>query len=241
MMPRMLELYISPGAWGTVSTSPFCAKVAAYVKLAGIDHKLRTADFRRAPRGKIPYIRHGDTVMGDSTHIIDYLKTTFGDPLDAHLTAAQRARGHLIKRTCEESLYWVLVYSRWNREDFPKAMKGYLAGLLPGALRPMLLPMIHKKSLKQLAAQGTGRFSRADAFQRGVDDLEALAEVLGDGPFAVGDAPTSDDATLYAWLDGIHATQTDNPLTTFVRGHAGLQAYLERVRARLGAATQSDG
>ena len=39
----------------------------------------------------MPYIVDGDKKIGDSNFIIDYLKQTYGDPLNAHLTASDRA------------------------------------------------------------------------------------------------------------------------------------------------------
>lgn len=44
-----------------------------------IPHKLRTADVRTAPKGKIPYLKHGENVFGDSFFMSRYLWNTFGD------------------------------------------------------------------------------------------------------------------------------------------------------------------
>ena len=68
---------------------------------------------RAAPTKKIPYIDDGGTIIGDSGLIVDHLKKKYGDALDAKLTADQRALGHLLRRTLEESLYFVGLYARW--------------------------------------------------------------------------------------------------------------------------------
>ena len=45
--------------------------------------------------------------------------------LDAKLTPAQHATGHLVRRTLEESAYWVaVVHARWLEDD----VRGHTSG-----------------------------------------------------------------------------------------------------------------
>ena len=38
--------------------SPFCAKLEAYLRLAEVPYETRSADIRKAPRGKAPYVEY---------------------------------------------------------------------------------------------------------------------------------------------------------------------------------------
>jgi glutathione S-transferase len=70
--------------------------------------------FAAAPKGKLAYIVDGQEKIADSNFIVDYLKRSYGDPLDAKLAPAERAAGHAMKRMIEENLYWVIVAERWR-------------------------------------------------------------------------------------------------------------------------------
>ena len=99
----------------TLSTlSPPSTKLEAYLKFFKIPYEvvpvMNTDD---APRKKVPYIVVGDVKITDSDLIINYLKRTQFDP-DAKLTPEQRALGHLVQRTLEDHLYWIVVYYEFN-------------------------------------------------------------------------------------------------------------------------------
>lgn len=72
-----------------------------------------------APFGKVPYIDHDGVLVADSSIIVVCLKTHLGDPLDASLSPQDRALGHVIKRTVEEHLWWLMGRERWWSEENP--------------------------------------------------------------------------------------------------------------------------
>ena len=109
----MVTLYQFGTAW-EINPSPFCMKMETYLRLAGVPYKVRRTMPNKAPRGKLPYIEDKGRIIPDSGEIIEYLKATYGDPLDSGLTHEQRALGHLVRRTLEGSLFFVLAYSRWQ-------------------------------------------------------------------------------------------------------------------------------
>ena len=49
------------------------------------------ADVLKAPKKKLPYITDNGRTIADSGFIINYLKETYGDPLDAHLSVQEKA------------------------------------------------------------------------------------------------------------------------------------------------------
>jgi hypothetical protein len=66
---------------------------------------------QRVPRGSAFYSRR--EVFMIKLYLIDYLKVTYGDPLDGDLAPAQRAAALGFRRLIEESLYWATVCTRW--------------------------------------------------------------------------------------------------------------------------------
>jgi len=60
--------------------------------MAGLPFKVVwDTEMAKTPKGKMPYIEDGEKVIADSGIIIDYLKATYGDVLDAHLSPKEKA------------------------------------------------------------------------------------------------------------------------------------------------------
>ena len=228
-----ITLYQFPTAFGLPNASPFCLKAETYLRMAGIAHTCRNGMYlMRAPKKKLPYIDDGGRIVADTHLIIDYLKSTYGDPLDAALTPAQRARGTAILRVLEDSLYWALLYARWiDARGWPLTRKAFFAPL-PAPLRWFVPGLARRGIEKELYAQGTGRHAPQDIYAIGVEDLAALAEMLGGQPYFLGDEPSSVDAAAYAFLANILDVPLEMPLLQAARAHANLCAYCARMRAR---------
>ena len=229
----MIKLYQFAPAFGLPNMSPFCMKVENYLRMAGLPYECpRKADIFKSPKGKMPYIDDNGKVLADSTFIVDYLKATYGDKLDAKLTARQRALGVVIQRTFEESLYWPVVYSRWIEDVGFNTVKEAAFAKLGFPMR-QLIPVFARRGLrKQLHAQGTGRHSRDEIYAIGCRDVTALSELLGDQAFYLGDEPTSVDATAYAFLANLLWAPIDLPIRAHAQKLPNLEAYCQRMKAR---------
>lgn len=233
-MSDTLQFFTLPGAWGNLSASPFCGKLQTWMTLAGIDFKIRTANLPKAPNGKAPYIEFQGQTIGDSSKIIAHLQTTLGIDLDGHLTDAQRAMGHLVKRTCEEHLYWAVVYQRWFRDEGFAHTRKLLDGLAPAILLPIVRKVARGKAIKQVKGHGLGLHPEPRVCALAAEDLAALAAVLGDGPYLFGERPSSFDASLYAFTSSALRIAHPNGVTDAIKQHANLLAYIERMDAKLG-------
>ena len=229
-----LTLFQFPPAFGLPNASPFCMKVETYLRMAQIPYTCRYGMYQlRAPKKKLPYIRDANgRIVADSHLIIDYLKAKYGDPLDAALTLAQRARATLILRVLEDSLYWVLLYARWIDERGWPLTRPAFFGALPVPLR-WVIPSVARRALgQQLHAQGIGRHLPQDIYAIGAADLAALSELLGGQDYFLGAQPSSADAAAYAFLANILDVPLEVPLLQAARGYANLGAYRARMRAR---------
>jgi glutathione S-transferase len=233
----MIDLHQFPQVWG-VNASPFCLKVETYLKLTGIPHKRVPALPYRAPKGKLPYITdHGESgddtkppvVVADSGAIIDHLKATRGDRLDSSLEPDQRAQGHLIRRTLEESLFFVLLYGRWGDPAGWERTRAAFFGGMPPLVRALVPRLIRRNILGALHAQGYGRHSPDEVAAIGRADLDAVAVFLRDRRFLLGDAPTSVDAVGYGFLVNLLRVPIESPLQHHARGLGVFDRYLDRL------------
>jgi glutathione S-transferase len=224
----VIELHEFGQAWG-INPSPFCLKVEAYLRLAGIPYKpVVTLPFQ-APRGKLPFIVDGGRRIADSGHILAHLRRHTAVDLDAGLDERQRALGHLLRRSCEESLYFVLVYARWIDEAGWSVMREVVSAALPPGLRAVITPVIRRGVRKTLHAQGYGRHTRDEIYAMGAADLRSIAAVLVGRDFAVSDRPTSFDVVLYAFLTSILRPPIETPLKQAALQHPVLAEYVTRV------------
>lgn len=230
----MVTLYQFPGAFGLSSVSPFCTKVELFLRLAGLRFEVKNGDVRQSPTGKLPTARVGGELVADSGRILLACRDRLGVDLDAGQSAEQRALGHLIRRTCEEHLYWALVHFRWIDPEGWKHQETYLRDILPPVLHLVLPPVLRSGVRRSLHAQGLGRLDADAIGQAGRADVEALLTLLGAGPYALGSEPSSTDAVLGAFLWHLAATPTNNPLSRGVRQSPDAMAYLDRLLRRAG-------
>lgn len=230
----MITLHVAPTKWA-FNPSPFCEKVEVYCRLAGIPFERVHTQPVGAPRGKLPWLSDGALRVPDSGLILEYLAGRFGDRLDGALDERARAEAHLIRRTCEESLYFTIVYSRWIDPVGWAVIKPLFFGDLPPLVRDVVPGIVRRSTRQALRGQGYGRHAPEEVYALGTADLTALAAMLNGRPFAVGDHPTSCDATLYAFLLNILEAPVESPLKVAAGRYPVFADYLDRMRGVLAA------
>jgi glutathione S-transferase len=228
----MVTLYQLPGAWDVSSVSPFCVKIEAYLRMAGVPFESAFGDPRKGPRKKVPWIVDGDTTVSDSTLIVDHLKRAHGDPLDGALDPLTRSRGHALRRMLEEGTYFAMVHVRWADPAGWDEYKKFFLPFLPPVVGGAILSMVRRDILAQLREQGSGRHAPEDLYAIAARDFESVSCELGDKPFLFGDAPTSFDATAYAFVASLLGFPVDNPLKRQVEKLKNLVEYRARIESR---------
>jgi glutathione S-transferase len=229
-----ITLYQPPTRpWKTPNLSPFCTKLECYLRMTEIPYKAAKMSRSAAPKGKIPYVDFGDgKLVGDSQLIIDELEKRLaaeGKPaLDAGLSAHDVALGRIMRRALDEAFYFITIHSRWMTEDGYVAVRDAFKEFIPG----FVVPLVRRDIRKKLEAQGTGRHTNDEVMTFGAADFAAFAELLGDRPFLLGDAPRVVDCSLYAFLEATLGFPVDSPLKAQVTAHANLVAYRKRIRER---------
>ena len=226
----MIKLYRFPPLDRLPSASPFCVKLEAYFRMAGIDYEPRDmSDPRKSPKGKLPFTRDGDTVVADSAVIIDYLKSRYGDPLDKDLSAADRATALAYRRMMEEHCYFCIVQMRWARDESWAQVQSRYFSSLPLPLRWFVPGMAQKQVRRDLRGHGIGRHTDAEINAVAVEDLRAVSDLLGDKPYLLGAAPTSLDAAGYGLLSSVLFAPFALPIQAEVDELKNLAAYCERL------------
>jgi glutathione S-transferase len=221
------------GAWGLPSVSPFCLKLDAFLRMAGVPHKAVTAATPfAAPKRKAPWIDHEGKSIGDSGFIIDYVRTRFSVDPDQGLTPAERATGHALRRLIEENLYWTMVYDRWIVEANWKVFRDVVLGGVPKPVRYAIAPLARRGVRKQLMGHGIGLHSADEIAAIGRRDIDALADVLGDKPYFFGSNPGETDAVAYGQLANIMLVPIASPVKDHALSRKNLSAFLDRFRQR---------
>ncbi len=229
----MIRLHKFRAHWGLPDPSPFCVKVETYLRMADLPfERVEHATMLKAPKKKLPYLTDGARTVPDSGFILDYLKATYGDPLDGRLAVEEQARGHAVRRMLEESLYWPMVYSRWMEDRNWAVIKPLFFGGLPPIAREVLPLVARRRVRTTLWLQGMGRHSREEVYELGRQDLSALAAHLGSMPYLFGDRPTSFDAVAYGFLVNLLVPPIESPLKEHASASPHLASYCTRIRER---------
>jgi hypothetical protein len=265
---------------GVLDASPYvmyvelCCRMMgqAYTKVAAIP-----ADSRFRPRHKLPVAiihfgrrrRDGDddgaVVLDDSRKIVQEIQkqqqqidtrmdsnaTTKAALSDAHLDDDQRAMARLVENTLCQSLFWSLLYNKFDthrgRDDFRRQLVDHNVPTAP--LRRLISAMAFRQMHAQLVGQGIARYPRAEVLDKARQDLAALSCILGSKHFILdknrngihsngereeSSSPTFTDAMLYAMLVLVledEELQVDLCSAAKV-AHPNLVAFVDRMRMR---------
>ena len=230
----MLTVHGFPSMGAVASPSPFCLKLETWLRIAGIEYEAKP-DFNpmQAPKGKAPYISLPDGgFMGDSSLIIDYLREREKITLDDDLDAVQRAHTVLIQRLVEDHLYFSLLFFRWVQEEgFQILAKAYF-GRGSWFNRTIVPKLARRSVLKAANLQGVSRHSPEEVLKMAVQDFEALAAILGEKPYFLGEEPHSVDAIVYGTLANIEFGPFPGGMQDALREHENLLGYVGRMTER---------
>jgi len=229
----MITLYQFPPAFDLPNASPFCMKLELYLRMTGLPYRNRyTLELHRAPKGKLPWIDDEGTAVADTGFVIEYLKGKHGDPLDAKLDRLQRARAVAIARLLEDHLYWTVLYDRWIAAPGWQLTRPAFFGGLAWPLRA-IIPWVARRGIRaELNGHGIGRHLPEQIHALGVADVDALAALLGDQAYFLGEYPTSIDATAAAFLANILMVPLESPIKSAAASHANLSSYCQRMAQR---------
>jgi glutathione S-transferase len=226
----MLKLHVFGPYFGLPDGSPFCIKAILLMKLSGLPFEQAKMSFKKAPKGKAPYLQDGDTIVADSHFIKMHLETKHGVDFSGGYGAEDLAKGWAVARMAEEHLYFMNGYERWMvDENFWKGPYQFFADA-PAPVRPLVARLIRRSVRKMHHAQGLGRHSDAERFELAKGDFSAIEDMLGNKTYFLGDRVSGIDASVFPfiWSACCKFFKSDNG--DYVRTRPVLMAYLTRMR-----------
>ncbi|WP_150467700.1 glutathione S-transferase family protein [Francisella sp. SYW-9] len=207
------------------SCSPFCLKLELYFKTMDINYKNHfNLEFNKSPTGKMPYIETMGKKFADSNLIIKMLEQQNQAGIDDHLSLEQKAISTAFIRLCEDSLYWVGVYSRWAdksnfnwKKDFIEATK------LPKAMASIIYPVAKRNTLRQLKAVGVVNLTNDEIYSKAEENLLAISGFLNGKKHFFNDQISLVDVVVFSFVimiyDGSCGTRLQNFLSSLDIGH----------------------
>ena len=227
----MIRLFTFGPQFGLPDASPFGTKAHMLLKFAGLDYKPDLSGFKKAPKGKQPYIEDEGEIIPDSTFIRMHIEKKYGFDFDKGLDARSKGAAWAAEKLCEDHLYWVVINDRWtDKENFARGPRMFFDEF-PAPLRPIVRKIVRGQIVKSSKAHGMGRHSVAEVHSLAARGLDALSGMLGDNLYFSGDRVTGADATVFAFIDSLSCPIFDTPVVKMVEDRMNLKDYRNRMRA----------
>ena len=227
----MITVYTFGPAFAEADSSPFVIKALMLLKLSGLHHKIEVGDVRKAPKAKLPFITDNEERIADSTFIRMHLERVHGVDFSGGYNERELAVGWSVEKMLEDHLYWLVVDARWmDDQNFDKGPRAFF-NEVPAPARSLVVWMVRKEVRRNLWGQGLGRHTTDELVQLAEKDFAALATILGDKPYLLGDRPCGYDASCYGFVASALVPLFNHPVTDVVKQYPNLIAYNQRMRA----------
>ncbi|MBY0279474.1 glutathione S-transferase family protein [Candidatus Binatia bacterium] len=214
--------------------SPFCDKIRRILNVKRVPYAIeevpptKTLSVVRKlnPAGKLPFLVADGAVVADSTDIAYWLEAHHPEPRLVPEDPRERGLCHVLEDWADESLYFYEMRLRFTlpnnaRRFIPELVK--YEGSLVRTIAPYAMPFVLKS---QVSSQGVGK-RPLDVVLRDVErHVDALAGILGDGAWLVGDRLTIADVSVFAQLFCIRASDEGGRI---VAARPAVAAWMERV------------
>ncbi len=196
--------------WGLPTMGPFGLKLEACLRMLEIPYeRVYEDDPRKGPKRKSPWIEEGDLRLGDTELILAHLARTRGVSL-------------ALRRMIEEHFHQIFEYELLLRDEGFDIMRAHIERSQPWPLTRIVPVLMRRQFRHHLFERGIARHSADETTALGFADVDALVQLLGDGPWFFGNAPTKADASAF----GLLAVAIKSPLATPVCMHARSQPAL---------------
>lgn len=229
----MIKLYQFPRIKPLPNLSPFCVKVETFLRINQLEYENRfVMNPAKSPRGKLPFIKIDEETICDSALIIETLKKRYQLILDDDLTEEQLALSTTVESMLNDTLYWVLLYFRWQDKEGWQLTEKIMFSKAPWFVKTFIVNRVRKNMILSLYHQGLGRFDKEEISALGIKLIKSLAVFLGDNPFFFGTKVHTIDASLFGFLINILWFPSDKKIQQEVASHPNLLRYCQTLWAR---------
>ncbi|MCB1451468.1 MAG: glutathione S-transferase family protein [Nitratireductor sp.] len=225
----MITVYGTGPMFGLPHASPFAFKAEMLLKISGLPYKLARADIRKAPKGKIPWIDDDGVIVPDTAFIKRHLEEKHGIDFSGGYSKREQGIGLAVERLLEDHVYWLNIHSRWlDGDNFQRGPFRFFDDA-PALIRPLIRKMVLRTVQQSVHAHGIGRHDAAGREYLGKLAIDAMADILGDNPYILGERVCGTDATAFAFMASLACPVFASPHIAQVHEHANLVAYLDRM------------
>jgi glutathione S-transferase len=130
---------------------------------------------------------------------------------------------------CEEHLYFAALAARWLDDVNIARGPAQFFKTLPMPLRLIVPRLVRHKVAKTLKLQGCGRHTPAERDELAIKDIDALATLIGEKAFLMGDRPCAADATVFSFVAQLLIPLFETPTRTAAEKHQNLVGYRDRI------------
>jgi glutathione S-transferase len=212
------------------NSGPFCMKLESYLRLTGLEHKvISTNNMAKSPKKTMPFVEINGKYISDSQIIIAMLEKQSSKPLDGHLSAEQRAQATAYRALVEARIVPALIYSRWLPDTSYQQFSRLIFAGAPALIRVLIGAKLRKGVRKSLYANGIARHSDEEILAFAKEDINAIAQFLGEKKFAFGDQVSTLDLSIFSVTANILHGDVDIPLVELVKAHPNLVSHASRV------------
>lgn len=235
----MLQLHTFGPHFNMPDGSPFCIKALMLMKLSGLPFEIKQMSFKKAPKGKAPYLIDEAVTIADSHFIIKHLETKHGANFSGGYSAEKLAVGWAAARMMEEHMYFLNGYERWMvDENFWKGPIQFFKDV-PSPIRPLIARIVRKKAGKTHQAQGLGRHTDDERFELAKGNLVAVEALLGNHRYILGDTVSGADASVFPFIWTASSPYFRSRIADYVRTRPVLEDYLKRMKLEFFAEYQN--
>ena len=230
-----LTLVTLGGAFGMRNVSPFCLKLELLMTDLGLEFELEEEiDPRKAPKGKLPFLKTPDGNIADSELVLLYLDELTQGRVFEGISAQQKAYGMGLSRLAEEHLYWTIVASRWLDDKWwPNVVEGFFH-IAPAVVRPFIANIARKQVRKTYEYQGLGLHTQSEQEGFVRRDMQALQDAITEDGYLFGNTPNVFDFTITGILAGIYDQTPPTWVNAIAEEFPALKDYADRVQSHVG-------
>jgi glutathione S-transferase len=226
----MLQLHTFGPHFDMPDGSPFCIKALLLMKLSRLPYETKQMNFKKAPKGKAPYLVDEGVTIADSHFIMKHLESKHDVDFSGGYGAEKLAIGWAAARMMEEHMYFLNGYERWMvDENFWKGPIQFFKEV-PAPIRPLIARIVRKKAGKTHQAQGLGRHTDDERFELAEGNLVAVETLLGTHKYILGDKVSGADASVFPFIWTASTPYFKSRIADYVRTRPVLEAYLVRMK-----------
>ncbi|KAE9548727.1 hypothetical protein FO519_008064 [Halicephalobus sp. NKZ332] len=207
---------------GLPNICPYCIKVETFLRTHKIQYEFIEGNFQRSQKGLLPFIELNGEQIADSEFIIEHLSKHFNikDKSPKDVAGAGRA----ISRMFDTEISQIHIKFKQKEPEFLKTM---LAGIIPGFLIPIFIPIAQWIMYRKL--KGYAAFSESELKQLYRRNLQAASDILGERKFFGGDETNLADCSVFAHLVNVYYFPCPNDLKLVIDEFPNLKRLINTI------------